>query len=186
MHDRTIKVSEKYKRMYQIKELNFNTFQNSINESLSKTILTDHRIMVPEYCYKYGKQNTDSINVQYLVNKILLIIPELSCNTCYDDVYDFIRYANDSLDMKISILTSKNRYREITGILSDYSLQTDLYYIKTSHFIGDKDEIEFAPYFIFMDQHKSCYHLFIPQPNHPYLTKTYLTNISLRYESLLH
>jgi hypothetical protein len=176
----------KYKTAYQTEESNFTTFQSEIDESLSKTTLSDHRIIAPDYCYKYGKPNVDSISTQYLTYKILLIIPELSCNSCYDDVYDFIQYATDFLNINISILTTRNRYREITNILSDYSLQTDLYYIKTDHFLEDNDTIEFAPYFIFMDQHKICYHLFIPQPNHPYLTKTYLTNMCRRYKSILH
>jgi hypothetical protein len=120
--------------------------------------------------------------MQCFANKILLVIPELSCNACYDDVYDFIHYANDSLHITIPIFTVKNRCREIKNIMSDYSLQTDLYYIESSHFFeGNKDEIEFAPYFLFLDQRKICHHIFIPQPNHPYLTKTYLTNMKYRY-----
>lgn len=186
MFYKAIKILEKYKIAYKINESNFNTFKKSINESLSKIILLDHLKILPEYCYVYNKKNTDSISTNCFANKILLIIPELSCNSCYDDVYYFLHYASDSLGINIPILTTKTRYREIKNILSDYSLKSDLYYIKLNYFLKSKDEIEFAPYFIYVDHDKTCYHMFIPLTNHPDLTKTYLINIKQRYESILH
>jgi hypothetical protein len=182
---KTKKLLKKYEIAYQITESNFNTFENAINESWSKIILSDHSTLVPEYCYTYNQREIDSLNTQYFTNKILLIIPELSCNTCYDDVYDILHYAEDSLGISIPILTAKNRYREIINILLDYSLRTDLYYVRTDWFFSENDEIEYAPYFVFMNQYKICYHFFIPQPNHPHITKRYLTNIKQRYESML-
>jgi hypothetical protein len=180
------KLLEKNKISNQIINSNFKIFQDVINESLSKTILADQRMFFPEHFYKYGIQKIDSINVESFINKIILVIPELSCNTCYDDVYEFIRYAKDSLSIDIPILTTKNRYREIVNILSDNLIQTDLYYTNENHFFEDNDNIEFSPYFVFMNQYGICNHLFIPQANHLYLTETYLISMKQRYKSILH
>lgn len=143
-------------------------------------ILSDDKKLHFTHCYRYGKRVTDSIQVQLLANKLLLIIPEKSCNSCYDEVYGFIRYAQDSLGINIVSLTVKSRYREMINVLADFAVEKNLYYV-SNQFLEGREDIEYAPYFVFVDQKLICRQLFIPQANHSYLTKTYLKSMKQKF-----
>jgi hypothetical protein len=184
------KVKKKLKEFgveYLITKSNFEVFQKSVNDALNMTIMANDQKIIPEYCYQYSNElKLDSIHVKFLINKLLLVIPEKSCNSCYDEVYGFIQWVKESLNINLIIITEIKRYREIKNIFLDFNyLSTNLYYIDADQIFEGSENIEYAPYFVFLDQDQICRQLFIPHANHSYLTKSYLVSISQKYNQLI-
>lgn len=158
---------------------NNKTLRMSINRVLSAKVKYDNLAV-----------NTDTLSNEVYYDKlrndltskfgeILLVIPEKSCNVCYDEVYDMIQYSKDSLGISISVMVSVNKYREVKNIFTDLQINTDIYHFKDKSFNNIK--IESAPFFLYIDKEGIIRQIFIPLTTHTALTKIYLQKIYERY-----
>jgi hypothetical protein len=162
---------------------NYNTFMGVVTETTSLRVLSNDKSLNSEYLYEHNHQKIDSIAIRDVVNHMFLFIPENSCSSCYDDMYNFIQYAKDTLEMKILPVTVRNRYREIKRILTEHTT-SNLYYVTSDSFLKGGDDIQYMPYFVFVDQEQIGRNLFVPLINHAYVTKAYLTRMKQRYKDL--
>jgi hypothetical protein len=130
-----------------------------------------------------NSNSKDSIFIDNLIHRVLLVIPEKSCDVCYDEVFNVIEFSGKELHMPIDIVTTISRYREVKNILADLQIKTNLYYSPSS-ITFEGINIEFAPFFMFIDNNYVCRNLFIPITNHTELTEMYIKTTKERYFSL--
>jgi hypothetical protein len=166
----------------QLQKSNYNTLQSAVMNKLTVEILYDN-YPLNENVFLLNSNSKDSIFIDNLIHRVLLVIPEKSCDVCYDEVFNVIEFSEKELHMPIDIVTTITRYREVKNILADLQIKTNLYYSPSS-ITFEGINIEFAPFFMFIDNNYVCRNLFIPMTNHTELTEIYINTTKKRYFSL--
>lgn len=169
-----------YLKQQKISERNYATLQKSIRETTAFTVLSDCKSLSPKDSLIHITEN-EKIFFSWddLHKKIFLIIPERSCNTCYDEVFESINYAKDSLQLEVEALTTSNTYKEVINTFKDFHLSIKLYYSYNSHLFSDV-KLSNTPYFININDMK-FQNLFIPIKNQSHLTRSYLVAMNERF-----
>lgn len=158
---------------------NNKTLRMSINRVLSAKVKYDNLAINTDTLSNgvyYDKLKNDLTSK---FGELFLVIPEKSCNVCYDEVYDMIQYSKDSLGLSIGVMVSVNKYREVKNIFTDLQINAEIYHFKDKKF--NNIEIESAPFFLYIDKEGIIRQIFIPLTTHTALTKIYLQKIYERY-----
>lgn len=174
------KDTKQLKRQNIISRNNYLTLQESIKKNMQARISSDNIYFGKDTVFYFPDKTENKTNLSKFTEQLILVIPEKSCNVCYDEIYEALKYATDSLKLTINLFTSKHRYRETKNMMAEFKILGDLYYFP-SDFLTTQISIEFAPYFIYIDQQKQGKNIFIPFTQFPSLTYYYLQAIHKRY-----
>ena len=91
-------------------------------------------------------------------------------NVCYDEIYDALKIAKDSLSLDCLIITEKEKYNEVRNIIMDLGINNkNTSYLVDTTFWNSID-IAYAPFLSYIDDNLKCTHSFVPFPNHPPLS----------------
>jgi len=131
-------------------------------------------------CYQALEKK--SLSCAVLKGKIVLFVPEKSCNVCYDDVFEILQYSEKSMSVDPLIVTTKGKHNEVRNMVKDIGFQIDVYCLDDKDFWNSL-HVVYAPFLSYVDEKLQCRHCFIPFPNHPDYTVTYLEHIASRYIS---
>ncbi|WP_296122944.1 hypothetical protein [uncultured Bacteroides sp.] len=123
--------------------------------------------------YKYNAGQKIEVPIQKIENQVVLFVPKQSCNVCYDEIYDALLYARDSLNYDIVTITEKEKYNEVKNLISDLGFQSAIYYLAENTF-WDSIKIQYAPFFGFVENSSICNHCFVPLVNYPEYSYLYL------------
>lgn len=165
-----------WKEKYRLHSTNSGIFHEVLNRNMECVMKTDGTVISEgKYLYKIYNMKQDSLPVSSLSNSLSLFVPEKSCNVCYDEVYDALKYAQDSLSLECLIITGKGKYNEVRNIIKDLgiSIKENTYYLEDSVFWNDIS-IVYAPFLSYIDGNLKCTHSFIPFPNHPQYSYAHL------------
>ena len=166
---------------YKAVNINSKTFQDVVKRNLIATLMTDNfKLNKDDYLYIYTANKVDSFPILELKNQIALFIPDGSCNVCYDYVYDVLCYCRDSLNYKLKTVTNKRKRNEVQNILHDIGLKTEVLCLENDN-IWEDLQIKHAPFFCLINEDLVCSHCFIPIPNYPKYSYTYIKTLSNRY-----
>lgn len=158
------------------------TLQKVLYRNLEATIKSDEaQLERNSYLYKISQGRKDSIPLFELINHNILFVPKQSCNVCYDEVYDALIYAVDTLHYNMVTITEKEKYNEVRNIIRDLGFQSDVYYLKDTVFWSSLS-IEFAPFFGYINESFRCCHCFVPMVNYPKYSYLYLKTITEKYK----
>lgn len=172
-----------WREKYALQEINNNTFHEVLNRNMKSVINTDGIMMNGKtHLRKIYHNKRDSFPVALLTNKLSLFVPAKSCNVCYDEIYDALKYAQDSLGLEYSIITEKDKYNEVRNIVMDLgiSIKENTYYLEDSIF-WNSISVAYAPFLSYIDENLKCCHSFVPFPNHPQYSYHYLKLLWNRY-----
>lgn len=159
---------------------NYLTLQQSIKKTMQARILSDNISFGSDTVFHFYDQTENKASLSNFTEQLILVIPEKSCNICYDKVYEAIKYATDSLGFNINLPTSRHRYRETKNMLAEFKIPAHLYYFPSECF-PKRIPIEFSPYFMYIDQQNQGKSIFIPLTQYSSLTRYYLQAIHQRY-----
>lgn len=123
--------------------------------------------------YKYNAGQKIEEPIQKIKNQVVLFVPKQSCNVCYDEIYDALLYAKDSLNYDIITITEKEKYNEVKNLIFDLGFQSTVYYLIEDTF-WDSVKIQYAPFLGFVDNHFICNFCFVPLVNYPEYSYLYL------------
>lgn len=160
---------------------NYETFQKVVSRNQKANMFSDYVLISSnsKICV-FNKNKIEKMTCDFLRNKLILFVPEKTCNVCYDEVYEALQYATDSIKTEIAIVTGEGKYNETRNIIDDlgiafpvYSLDDDIFW----NSIG----IIYAPFLSYVDDNLRCRHCFVPYPNHSKYSFEYLNNIIQRY-----
>jgi len=172
-----------WREKYALQNINNGTFHEVLARNMKSIINTDG-IMIDgrNLLRKIYHTKQDSLPVRLLANKLSLFVPAKSCNVCYDEIYDALKYAQDSLNMECFIITEKGKYNEVRNIIMDLgiSVKEDTYYLVDSTF-WNGISIAYAPFLSYIDENLKCCHSFVPFPNHSQYSYHYLRLLWSRY-----
>lgn len=175
------KECHKLKQYISVQEANNITLHDVLSRNLKATIYSDEaQLDRNTYLYKISQGKKDSIPLFELMSHIILFVPKQSCNVCYDEVYDALIYAEDTLNYDIITITEKEKYNEVRNIIRDLGFQLDVYYLNDTLFWTSLS-IEYAPFFGRINQSFKCCHCFVPIVNYPQYSYLYLKNITEKY-----
>lgn len=164
-----------------IQMANSTTLHKVLSRNMKATMYFDCTQLNDDiFLYKYSNGKTDSIPIGNIKNQNVLFVPKQCCNVCYDEVYDALLYAKDSLNIEIIAITEKEKYNEVRNIIHDLGFKLNVYYINSFSF-WKSTSIEYAPFFSYIDKYLRCNHCFIPLVNYPEYSYLYLRNISKKY-----
>ena len=168
---------------YLLQKINNETFHGVLERNMTSVINTDGvAVSGDRYIYRIYNQKKDSLLMDQLVNSLILFVPQKSCNVCYDEIYDALKYAHDSLNIKYSIITEKGKYNEVRNVIMDLgiNMRECTYYLEDSMF-WNKISVIYAPFLSYLDDALTCRHSFIPFPNHSKYSYHYLNLLWKRY-----
>lgn len=166
-----------------ILKANYETFQKVVSRNQEANLFSDYvTIRSNSRIGKFNKNKIEKTTCDFLRNKIILFVPEKSCNVCYDEVYDALQYAIDSIKTEIVIVTGEGKYNETRNIIKDLGISSSVYSLDDDIF-WDSIDIVYAPFLSYVDDNLRCRHCFVPYPNHPKYSFEYLNNIIQRYFS---
>ena len=149
---------------YKAVNINSKTFQDVVKRNLIATLMTDNfKLNKDDYLYIYTANKVDSF-------------PILG----YDYVYDVLCYCRDSLNYKLKTVTNKRKRNEVQNILHDIGLKTEVLCLENDN-IWEDLQIKHAPFFCLINEDLVCSHCFIPIPNYPKYSYTYIKTLSNRY-----
>lgn len=148
-HKETLKLQKQNK----IHQINYKTLLETIKKTTLASILFEDIYFENNQLTYFNNTSYNTATLGQFTKQLILVIPEQSCNICYDEVYEYVKYANDSLNIKVNIFTSKHRYREIKNMLTQFEIPIYLYYF-SDDFPKKQHAIEFSPYFVYIDQKK--------------------------------
>ena len=164
-----------------VQTANSTTLQKIISRNMKAIIYFDHTQLNENiFLNTYINGKKDSIPIKNVQDKNILFVPKQSCNVCYDEVYDALLYARDSLNYDVITITEKEKYNEVRNILHDMGFKASIYCFDTQSF-WQSTSIEYAPFFSYVDKHLKCCHSFIPLPNYPEYSYLYLRTIIEKY-----
>lgn len=172
-----------WQEKYALQDVNNGTFHEVLARNMKSIINTDGTIMNGKnLLLKIYHTKQDSLPVKFLANKLSLFVPAKSCNVCYDEIYDALKYAQDSLDLDYAIITEKSKYNEVRNIVMDLgiSVKENTYYLVDSVF-WNSISIAYAPFLSYIDGDLRCCHSFVPFPNHSQYSYHYLRLLWNRY-----
>lgn len=102
-------------------------------------------------------------------------------NVCYDEIYDALKFAKDSLSLDCLIITEKEKYNEVRNIIMDLGINNkNTSYLVDTTFWNSID-IAYAPFLSYIDDNLKCTHSFVPFPNHPQYSYHYLDILKSKY-----
>lgn len=175
------KEQAKLYQAYTVQKLNNETFHKVLSRNQKAVAFSDYISINPKSNMKdYSNNQNHTFSCNILKGKIVLFVPEKSCNVCYDEVYDALQYAKDSLNIELLIVAGERKYNETRNILKDMGISSDVYSLNDDKF-WDSLKIVYAPFLSYVDNDIRCRHCFIPFPNHPDYSFRYLKNIVYRY-----
>lgn len=125
------------------------------------------------FLYQYKGEQKKEIPIQKVRNQVVLFVPKQSCNVCYDEIYDALLYARDSLNYDIATITEKEKYNEVRNQISDLGFQSEVYYLEEDT-CWNSIKIQYAPFLGFVDDCLVCNHCFVPLVNYPEYSYLYL------------
>lgn len=161
---------------------NFRTLRKILSRNLKATVLSDYAVINTGDClYFFSANAIDSTSICQLKNRSVLFVPKQSCNVCYDEVYDALLYARDSLNSEIITVTEKEKYNEVRNMIYDLGFVSKVYYLKDDVFWKSM-KIEFAPFWGYIDDDLRCRHCFIPIVNNEGISYDYLKTLFKRYK----
>lgn len=164
-----------------ILKANYETFQKVVSRNQEAILFSDYvSIDSNSRIGRYIDNKIKKYSCELLKNKIALFVPEKACNVCYDEVYDALQYANDSVKVDVVIITGESKYNETRNIINDLGISSQVYSLDDDIFWNSMD-IVYAPFFSFVDNNLQCRHCFVPYPNHPRYSYEYLKHIIQRY-----
>lgn len=165
-----------------VQKSNYETLKKIISRNMKAVIYSDNiQLDKGASLYMYRNNKKDSVSIRCLKHKNILFVPRQSCNVCYDEVYDALLYAKDSLNYDVITVTEKEKYNEVRSILYDMGFNVDVYYSDSPIFLQSLS-IEYAPFFSYVDERLKCCHSFIPLPNYPEYSYLYLKAICEKYK----
>ena len=163
---------------------NSDTFHKVLKRNQKAVLLSDYALVREDAGIVYVNDGKlDSVCSTRIKNKIVLFVPAHTCNVCYDEIYDALKYAQDSLSVAPLVVTEREKYNEVRNIISDLGFHLDIFYIKDSDFWKEVSII-YAPFLSYVDDELRCRHCFVPLPNHPEYSFGYLDFLSERYFKL--
>lgn len=160
---------------------NYETFQKVVLRNQKANMFSDYVfISSNSKIGRFNKNKIEKMTCDFLRNKLILFVPEKSCNVCYDEVYDALQYATDSIKTEIVIVTGEGKYNETRNIINDLGIAFSVYSLDDDIF-WDSIDITYAPFLSYVDDNLCCRHCFVPYPNHPKYSFEYFNNIIQRY-----
>lgn len=171
------------RKKYQLQCVNDDTFEKVLSRNLKAVICSDgEQLNQHSYLWTIQKNRKDSCLCEELAGELVLFVPKLSCNVCYDEIYDALKYAKDSLNQEIIIVTEKEKYNEVRNIILGLGINNsnNIYYLKNDIF-WNSIAIVYAPFLAFVNNELTCMHSFIPIPNHSNYSYEYIKNLYEKY-----
>lgn len=147
------KETHQLQRQNKICQTNYNTLLETIKKTTLARISSEDLYLEKNQVAYFNNKSYHTAESGKFTKQLILIIPEKSCNICYDEVYGYVKYAHDSLNIKVNIFTSKSRYRETKNMMAQFEIPGHLYYFSTD-FPTKQHAIEFSSYFVYIDQKK--------------------------------
>ena len=171
----------KLEQYINVQKANHITLQKVLYRNLKATIYSDEaQLNKDKYLYEITQFGRDSIHLFELMNHNILFVPKQSCNVCYDEVYDMLTFAKDTLRYNIITITEKEKYDEVRNIIRDLGFQSNVYYLNDTVFWAALS-IEYAPFFGRINESFKCCHCFVPIVNYPQYSYLYLKTIAEKY-----
>ena len=169
--------NKKIQQKYEIAITNQNTLQMMLHRNMKAILKSNSSPIKKEaYLYQLTKSSKDSIKLVKIRERVVLFVPAQSCNVCYDEIYDALLYARDSLNYDIPIITGKEKYNEVRNMIRDLGFSTGVYYLTDNEY-WDNISIKYAPFLAIIDSNQQISNCFIPLPNYPMYSYEYLTTI---------
>lgn len=93
------KEQEKLFQKYTLQKVNNSTFHEMLFRNQKAVISSDYVSISPtSLMFNYDKgRKEDYWAGDILRERIILFVPEKACNVCYDEIYEILQYAQDSL-----------------------------------------------------------------------------------------
>lgn len=158
-------------------EANSNTLHKVLRRNMTAILRSNGfqlRDCASLYTNRVGQKT--EVPIQEVENQIVLFVPKQSCNVCYDEIYDALLYAKDSLDYDIVTITEKEKYNEVKNQISDLGFQSEVYYLVEDAF-WNSIKIQYAPFLGLVDNHLICNYCFVPLVNYPEYSYLYLQTL---------
>ena len=157
-----------------VQDANSNTLHKVLRRNMSAILCSDgFQLKNCTSLYKYDAGRNVEVPIQETENQVVLFVPKQSCNVCYDEIYDALLYARDSLNYDIITITEKEKYNEVKNLISDLGFQSDIYYLAEDTF-WNSIKIQYAPFLGFVNSSFICNHCFVPLVNYPEYSYLYL------------
>lgn len=116
-------------------------------------------------------------------NKLVLYFTEDICESCLLSLLDIVNQKEfASISDNLILIASFNRYNSFKLFISNYKFNFKVYCIENNKIeISKKDTSN--PCFFILDENLRINHLFVHDKNNELLTKLYLENVNLYYNS---
>lgn len=93
---------------YILQKTNNNTFHKILSRNQEVITFSDYTSINPKSIItSYNGNLNNTFSVEILKGEIVLFVPEKSCNVCYDEVYDALQYAKDTMNVEVLIVTEE-------------------------------------------------------------------------------
>lgn len=172
--NRKTKECQKLQQKILVQETNSKTLHKVLRRNMTAILHSDgFRLKESTSLYKYNAGQKTEVPIQKVKNQVVLFVPKQSCNVCYDEIYDALLYARDSLNYDIVTITEKEKYNEVKNLISDLGFQSAIYYLAEDTF-WNSIKIQYAPFFGFVENRFICNHCFVPLVNYPGYSYLYL------------
>lgn len=174
---RKTKECQKLQQEILVQDANSKTLHKVLHRNMA-AILRSDGIQLKDFAslYKNSAGQKIEVPIQEIKNQVVLFVPKQSCNVCYDEVYDALLYAKDSLNYDIVTVTEKEKYNEVKNQITDLGFQSAIYYLAEDAF-WNSIKIQYAPFLGFVDSRFVCNHCFIPLVNYPEYSYLYLQTL---------
>ena len=175
--NRKTRECQKLQQKILVQEANSNTLHKVLHRNMSAILRSNgFRLKDCASLYKNRVGQNIEVPIQEIENQVVLFVPKQSCNVCYDEIYDALLYAKDSLDYDIVTITEKEKYNEVKNQISDLGFQSEVYYLVEDAF-WSSIKIQYAPFLGLVDNHLVCNYCFVPLVNYPEYSYLYLQTL---------